>query len=272
MSLQVAKLVKSKISAYMFYRAEEHRRLTRKFSFTEIAERVGRQWRKMDDACRAKYLAKAADDSTRWEKEMRRARLLLGLTEADMNGDGYNTRSAKSRAKSTMPTERLPSPLGSVHTGTSLQNSIAAVGDLPNKVAVDDADKDEKKTTSVTTKGKARIGSGRSIRTGGERWSKKEICAFIAGLKRHGKNFRRVQKTVGKSKTLKQVLSFWHNWRYTKHRLEQYVSPEHPDASEARPDVPREPEASSEPLEDAISNTNVSKNSFYPGTSELQEL
>eukprot|EP00041_Stephanoeca_diplocostata_P030128 m.903273 g.903273 ORF g.903273 m.903273 type:complete len:391 (-) comp23694_c0_seq26:4245-5417(-) len=39
----ISKLVKSKVSAYMFYRAEQHRRLTKQHTFSKIAELVGRQ-------------------------------------------------------------------------------------------------------------------------------------------------------------------------------------------------------------------------------------
>eukprot|EP00041_Stephanoeca_diplocostata_P030130 m.903504 g.903504 ORF g.903504 m.903504 type:complete len:397 (-) comp23694_c0_seq36:3574-4764(-) len=80
----ISKLVKSKVSAYMFYRAEQHRRLTKQHTFSKIAELVGRQWQTLSESARRKYELLAEEDNARWEKEMKLAQRLMGLTNADM--------------------------------------------------------------------------------------------------------------------------------------------------------------------------------------------
>jgi hypothetical protein len=72
-----------------------------------------------------------------------------------------------------------------------------------------------------------------------ERWSPYEIAVFEAALAEYGKDFHKVQKEIGPSKTTKDVIEFYYIWKKTSHyntwKLE-YV-PEYLDVMENEGDA-----------------------------------
>jgi hypothetical protein len=67
-----------------------------------------------------------------------------------------------------------------------------------------------------------------------ERWSPYEVAVFEASLAEYGKDFFRVQKEIGGSKTTSEIVEFYYIWKKTSHYAKwkkEYI-PEYLDVSE----------------------------------------
>jgi hypothetical protein len=67
-----------------------------------------------------------------------------------------------------------------------------------------------------------------------ERWSPYEIAVFEASLAEYGKDFFRVQKEIGGSKSTAEIVEFYYIWKKTSHYAKwkkEYI-PEYLDVSE----------------------------------------
>lgn len=68
-----------------------------------------------------------------------------------------------------------------------------------------------------------------------ERWSPYEIAIFEASLAEYGKDFPKVKKEIGDTKTTSEVIEFYYIWKKTSHYAKwkkEYV-PEYLDVSES---------------------------------------
>jgi Myb-like DNA-binding domain len=64
-----------------------------------------------------------------------------------------------------------------------------------------------------------------------ERWSPYEIALFEAAIAEYGKEFAKIQREIGPTKTVAEVIEFYYLWKKTTHypRWKQEYIPEHLD-------------------------------------------
>jgi hypothetical protein len=76
-----------------------------------------------------------------------------------------------------------------------------------------------------------------------ERWAPYEIAVFEAALAEYGKDFYRVQKEIGASKTTKDVIEFYYIWKKTTHysKWKRSYVPEYLDVSDDEGDAKLSP-------------------------------
>ena len=67
-----------------------------------------------------------------------------------------------------------------------------------------------------------------------ERWSPYEIAIFEASIAEYGKDFCKIQKEIGPTKTVQEIIEFYYLWKKTTHyaRWKKEYIPEHLDIHE----------------------------------------